>query len=62
MVFRIRIPVRTLQHWAKYEVTNEEFKEFVDDGGYRENPSYWDGITFERDEVELSNFEASDCS
>ncbi len=42
---------------GKYEVTNEEFKQFVDDGGY-EDPSYWDGLVFEREGVEL-NFEAA---
>ena len=40
---------------GKYEVTNEEFKEFVNDGGY-ENLSYWEGLAFEKEGIEL-NFE-----
>jgi len=42
---------------GKYEVTNEEFKEFVDDGGY-EDPSYWEGLNFDKEGIEL-NFEAA---
>ena len=26
--------------WISYEVTNKQYKEFVDKGGYR-NPEYW---------------------
>ena len=32
----------------RYEVTNSEFQEFVEAGGY-ENPEYWSEIDFERD-------------
>ena len=41
---------------GRYEVTNQQFKEFVDGGGY-ENPEYWmepfvsDGQTLDRDEA-----------
>lgn len=31
---------------ARREVTNQEFKEFVDAGGY-DNPTYWEGLKFE---------------
>jgi formylglycine-generating enzyme required for sulfatase activity/dienelactone hydrolase len=31
---------------AKREVTNQEFKAFVDAGGY-DNPTYWEGLKFE---------------
>jgi dienelactone hydrolase len=37
----------------KYEVTNEQFKEFVDSGGY-ERPEYWEGLEFIMDGQELS--------
>src|SRR5262245_18730471 len=30
---------------SRYEVTNREFKEFVDAGGY-DNAAYWDGLEF----------------
>lgn len=33
---------------ARNEVTNQEFKEFVDAGGYG-NPTYWEGLKFEDD-------------
>lgn len=38
---------------GRYEVTNEAFQEFVDQGGY-ESPEYWEHLTFFRDGVELS--------
>ena len=38
---------------GKYEVTNEEFKEFVDDGGY-EDSSYWDGLVFDKEGSSLT--------
>jgi hypothetical protein len=37
----------------KYEVTNRQFKEFVDKGGY-EYPQYWKKLKFLRDDHELS--------
>ena len=37
----------------KYEVTNEQFKEFVDEGGY-ENPQYWKNLKFLKDGRGLS--------
>ena len=37
----------------RYEVTNKEFKEFVDSGGY-ERASYWEGLDFTRDGKRLS--------
>jgi eukaryotic-like serine/threonine-protein kinase len=42
--------LRSLPEFAmsKFEVTNREYKEFVDAGGY-DNPTYWDGLQF-RDE------------
>ena len=37
----------------KYEVTNEQFKEFVDESGYR-NPEYWKELKFLKDGHEVS--------
>jgi formylglycine-generating enzyme required for sulfatase activity len=37
----------------RYEVTNTQFKEFVDNGGYR-NPESWQGLTFVKDGQSLS--------
>jgi hypothetical protein len=37
----------------RHEVSNAEWKEFVDAGGY-ERPSYWDGLEFRRDGQALS--------
>jgi len=37
----------------KYEVTNEQFKEFVDKAGYQ-NPHYWKNLKFLKDGNELS--------
>jgi len=37
----------------KYEVTNEQFKEFVDKGGYR-NPEFWKKLKFLKEGRELS--------
>jgi serine/threonine protein kinase/dienelactone hydrolase len=45
-------------HWIdKYEVTNEQFKRFVDAGGYR-SAEYWEGLKFIRDGRELDWAEA----
>ena len=41
----------------QYEVTNERFKRFVDQGGYR-NPQYWADLRFVKDGLELSWAEA----
>ena len=41
----------------QHEVTNEQFKEFVDGGGY-ENAAYWEGLEFSRDGQQLSWQEA----
>jgi len=41
----------------KYEVTNEQFKAFVDRGGY-DDPKYWKGFTFIKDNRELGWSEA----
>jgi eukaryotic-like serine/threonine-protein kinase len=38
---------------ARNEVTNRQFKEFIDAGGY-DNPVYWDGLTFVEDGQTLS--------
>ena len=40
-----------------YEVTNEKFKRFVDEGGYR-NPAFWQGQVFSKDGRDLSWQEA----
>ena len=55
----LNFPILTLDPFLidKYEVTNEEFKEFVDAGGYQ-NPEYWDGLEFMKDEQTLSHQEA----
>ena len=42
---------------AKFEVTNAEFKEFVDAGGY-DDRAYWDGFTF-RDEGKTLDWAAA---
>ncbi len=42
---------------SKYEVTNREYKEFVDAGGY-DNPTYWDGLEFRDDGKTLDWAEA----
>ena len=42
---------------ARREVTNQEFKEFVDSGGY-DNPTYWEGLKFEDNGRALSLEEA----
>jgi eukaryotic-like serine/threonine-protein kinase len=41
--FRQDIPMFLI---ARTEVTNEQFKEFIDAGGY-DNPVYWEGFAFE---------------
>jgi len=41
----------------KYEVTNEQFKAFVDGGGYA-NPEYWKGLDFVKEGRQLSWEEA----
>jgi serine/threonine protein kinase/dienelactone hydrolase len=41
----------------KYEVTNEQFNVFVDNGGYT-NPEYWEGLDFVKDGLQLSWQEA----
>jgi dienelactone hydrolase len=41
----------------KYEVRNDEFKAFVDAGGYK-NPEYWEGLDFVKDGRQLSWQEA----
>jgi len=41
----------------KYEVTNEQFKVFVDGGGYA-NPEYWKGLDFVKEGRQLSWEEA----
>jgi dienelactone hydrolase len=41
----------------KYEVTNEQFKVFVDSGGYT-NPKYWEDLDFVKDGRQLSWGEA----
>ncbi len=41
----------------KYEVSNDQFKSFVDQGGYR-NPEYWKGFRFVKGGRELSWAEA----
>ncbi len=41
----------------KYEVKNDEFKEFVDAWGY-ENPEYWEGLDFVKEGSQLSWQEA----
>ena len=38
---------------GKFEVTNEQFKQFVDDGGY-ETPAFWEDLDFESNGVEIS--------
>jgi len=41
----------------KFEVTNEQFKRFVDAGGYR-NEEYWAGLTFVKEDRNLTWVEA----
>ena len=41
----------------KYEVTNKEFKRFIDSGGYT-NPRYWEDMDFVKDGISLSLEEA----
>ena len=43
----------------KFEVTNKEFKEFIEAGGYR-NPQYWVEMDFIRDGVSLTLEEAQE--
>jgi eukaryotic-like serine/threonine-protein kinase len=38
---------------ARHEVTNQEFKEFIDAGGYDE-PAYWAGLRFQEKDRELT--------
>lgn len=43
----------------KYEITNKQFKEFVDSGGYKKQ-EYWETLEYVKDGVELSWNEAID--
>ena len=50
-------PTEVEQFWMdRYEITNNEFKKFVDAGGYR-NPKYWKHV-FIKDGKEISREEA----
>jgi serine/threonine protein kinase/formylglycine-generating enzyme required for sulfatase activity/dienelactone hydrolase len=51
---RFEIPAHLID---KYEVTNEQFKAFVDAGGYS-NPDYWEGLDFVKEGRVLSWQEA----
>jgi len=51
---RVQVPAYLVD---RYEVTNEQFKAFVDAGGY-ENPEYWQGPEFVRSGRELDWKEA----
>jgi serine/threonine protein kinase/formylglycine-generating enzyme required for sulfatase activity/dienelactone hydrolase len=51
---RVEVPA----YWIdKYEVTNEQFKGFVDGGGY-DSPEYWQGLKFVRNGRDLDWAEA----
>jgi dienelactone hydrolase len=52
-ILRARIPSAPAYVIDKYEVTNEQFKEFIDNGGYR-NPDFWNNLSFVKDGHELS--------
>jgi hypothetical protein len=52
--FRQEIPAFLI---ARSEVTNQQFKEFIDAGGY-DTPVYWEGLAFEDDGRALSWEEA----
>ncbi|MHC4574302.1 MAG: bifunctional serine/threonine-protein kinase/formylglycine-generating enzyme family protein, partial [Planctomycetota bacterium] len=56
-VLQASIPSAPAYVVDKYEVTNEQFKEFVDEGGYRK-PDFWKDLRFVKDGHQLSWKEA----
>jgi formylglycine-generating enzyme required for sulfatase activity/dienelactone hydrolase len=53
---KVEVPAHLID---RYEITNEQFKTFVDEGGY-DDPKYWQGLDFVKEGRQFSWNEAMD--